>query len=129
MSEKVSFRDRYKYVWTGHFLDGSFLHQFDEDGTQHTLAELEAKTELLDYIEVTGLPLPLIVNIPKSSKPVIFERRRVETDGVNEIQYTWYYFGWHLKTDASEAKSFLVVHEQNGQCLLVSLEFDDAVSR
>jgi hypothetical protein len=129
MSDKVSFRENYKFVWTGHFLDGTFLHQFDADGSQHVLAELEARADKLDYIEIAGLPFPAIINVPKSSKPVIFERHRLETDGVNEIRCVWYYFGWHLKTEAAETKGFLVIHEQNGQLLLLSSEFDDALSR
>lgn len=139
----MSFAHLYKYQWRAHFKDGSVLRQFDADGTQHRFAELEERANRqfghpapkrpdceIDYLEVTGLPQPVVVAFPPGATPIVFTRVRRDRDTAgNEVECRWHYFGFEQfapNDPCTALRTFLVVHEPSG---LVSLEFTDETSR
>jgi hypothetical protein len=116
------FANTYPYKWHAHLHDGTIINQFDPDGTQHKFTELEAKASELDYLQITGVSHPIVMNIPPGSKPIIFERVRATKDGVNDVTERYHYFGFELLGK----KTFLVIHGVTG---LISIEYDDTVTR
>lgn len=115
------FENNYPYKWIAHLYSGAKISQF-ENGVQHKFTELEKRFEELDYLQITGLPLPVVINLPHGAKPIIFERVRATNDGVNDLMERFYYFGYQHEGK----KTFLVVHSATG---VLSVEFDDSTTR
>lgn len=116
----------YPFQWRAHFYDGAILNQFDDDAehTQHKFNELEARAADIDFIEIVGLPMPLVMNLPKNSTPIIFDRiRRSKTVGADDTnQERWTFFGY----ENNGHKSFIVIHHATG---LVSIEYNESTIR
>ena len=115
------FENSYPFKWHAHLNDGRIIHQFDK-GVQHKFTELEAAQELIDYVQITGLAQPIVINFPIGAKPIIFERVRSTQDGSNNDTERFHYFGFELNGN----KTLLVIH---GSTRIVSLEYDDSVTR
>lgn len=116
----------FPYRWTARLKDGSVLCQFDEKGTQHRFDELWEKKEEIDFLQVTGLERPVVVSFPDGADPIIFERVRRTTDGVNGFEERFSYFGFKHIVEGRSQKVFLVVHHRSG---LLAVEYDDVRTR
>ena len=124
----AEFAKNFPYRWIAHFKDGSALFQFPpQTAIQNKFDDLWVRKDDIDYLEISGLRYPVVINFPDGADPIIFERVRRDSDTAGNVVHAhWNYFGYKVLIEGRSQKVLFVIHRPTG---ILSIEFDDSKTR